>query len=87
MLKWLKNYIASPTHKWWVDNVWRPTWTKLVSGIYGIPAAILTFLELVSKWANDSTISNYLTQMNVPNWVPMGLAGIALIHYVASGNK
>lgn len=87
MFQWLKNYIASPTHKWWVDNVWRPTWTKLISGIYGIPAAIVSLGETISKFANDSTISNYLTQLNVPNWVPMALAGIALLHYIASGHK
>lgn len=86
MLKWLKNYIASPTHKWWVDNVWRPSWTKLTTSIYGIPAAIVSLGEIISKFANDSTISGYLTQLNVPNWVPMALAGIALIHYIASGH-
>lgn len=86
MLNWLKDYVASPTHKWWVDNVWRPSWTRFTTCIYGIPAAIVTAGEMVSKFANDSTISNYLTQLNVPNWVPMALAGIALVHYVASGH-
>lgn len=85
MLKLFKDYIASPTHRWWVDNVWRPSWTKITTAVYGIPAIIVTLGEMLSKFANDSTISNYLAQMNVPNWVPMGLAGIALVHYIASG--
>lgn len=87
MLNWLKDYITSPTHKWWVDNVWRPSWTKFTTYVYGIPAALLSLGEVISNWANDSTISQYLATMNVPNWVPMGLAGIALMHYVASGRK
>lgn len=86
MLQWLKNYIASPTHKWWVDNVWRPSWTKFMTYIYGIPALIVSLGEGLSKLANDTTISGYLSQLNVPNWVPMGLAGIALVHYIASGH-
>lgn len=86
MLRWLKNYIASPTHKWWVDNVWRPSWTKFTTGIYGIPAVVVSCGEGISKLANDTTISGYLTQLNVPNWVPMALAGIALIHYLAAGH-
>lgn len=85
MLKWLKDYLVSPTHKWWVDNVWKPSWTKLTTAVYGIPAGIVSLGEIGSKFANDSTISGYLAQLNVPNWVPMALAGIALVHYIASG--
>lgn len=87
MLKWLKNYIASPTHKWWVDNVWRPSWTKFTTYVYGIPAIALSIGQTASKFANDSTISGYLAQLNVPNWVPMALAGIALAHYLAAGHE
>lgn len=85
MLKLFKDYIASPTHRWWVDNVWKPSWTKLTTAIYGIPALLVTAGEGISQLANDTTISGYLAQIGVPNWVPMGLAAIALIHYVASG--
>lgn len=84
-MNWFNNYLISPTHKWWVDNVWKPSWTRFVTAIYGIPAILVVALEQLSKFANDSTISGYLSQLNVPNWVPMGLAGIALIHYVAHG--
>lgn len=85
-MQWLKDYIASPTHKWWVDNIWRPSWTRFTSMFYGIPALLVTVVEQVSKFANDNTISSYLTQMNIPNWVPMALAGIALIHYIGQGH-
>lgn len=81
------SYLNSSFHRWWVDNVWKPSWTRLVTAIYGIPALLVVALEAVSKFANDSTISGYLSQMNVPNWVPMGLAGIALVHYVAHGRE
>lgn len=87
MLNWFKNYLISPTHKWWVDNVWRPSWTKLTTAVYGIPAILVVIGEQLSKFANDTTISGYLSQLNVPNWVPMALAGIALVHYLASGHK
>lgn len=85
MLQYLKDYIASPTHKWWVDNIWRPSWTKFTTYIYGVPAALVAVGQTASKFANDTTISGYLSQLDVPNWVPMGLAGIALIHYIAAG--
>lgn len=84
-MQWLKDYIAGPTHKWWVDNVWRPSWTRFITFVYGIPAAILAGFQALSVFANDSTISGYLSQIGVPNWVPMTLAGIALVHYVAHG--
>lgn len=85
MIKWFKDYLVSPTHKWWVDNVWRPSWTKITTALYGIPAMLITAGEVVSRFANDTTISSYLAQIGVPNWVPGVIAGIALIHYVASG--
>lgn len=85
MLSIYNSYINSSFHQWWVRNVWQPSWTRLATGVYGIPAALVSAGEVVSKFANDTTISGYLTQMNVPNWVPMGLAGIALVHYVAHG--
>lgn len=85
MIKWFQAYLISPTHKWWVDNVWKPSWTKITTAVYGIPALLIVILEQISKFANDTTISGYLAQLSVPNWVPMALAGIALVHYVASG--
>lgn len=86
MINWFKDYLVSPTHKWWVDNVWRPSWTKITTAIYGIPALLISAGEVISKFANDTTISGYLSQIGVPNWVPMALAGVALVHYVASGH-
>lgn len=91
MLKAIKDYISDyitgPTHRWWVDNVWRPSWTKFVSLVAGIPAFIVAGLEIVSRWANDTTIATYLAQVGVPNWVPSAIAGVALIYYIASGRK
>lgn len=87
MIQWLKNYLVSPTHKWWVENIWRPTWTKLLTAIYGIPAAIVAAFEGLSSLANDTTVGSYLSQLNVPEWVSPMLAGIALMHYIASGRK
>lgn len=85
MINWFKTYLISPTHKWWVDNVWKPSWTRLSAAIYGVPAGLIVIGEQLSKFANDHTISGYLSQMNVPNWVPMSLAGIALVTYLAHG--
>lgn len=84
-MSWLSEYITSPTHNWWVDNVWRPSWTRFTSMVYGIPAGFISVFEVISKYANDTTISSYMSQLNVPNWVPMAFAGVALIHYVAHG--
>lgn len=82
----MNNYLLSPTHQWWVRNVWKPAWTKVTTLVYGIPAMLVTVGEVISKFANDTTISGYLSQLNVPNWVPMALAGIALVHYVADSH-
>lgn len=83
----LSNYEASSFHQWWVDNVWKPSWTKVVTFVYGIPALVVAGFQALAAFGNDSTISNYLSQLNVPNWVPMGLAGIALVHYIAHGRE
>ncbi len=87
MIKWFEDYITGPTHKWWVENVWHPSWTKFVTAIYGIPAVLLTFWQEIAKFSTDDTIAAYLAKMSVPNWLPMVLAGVALVHYVASGRK
>lgn len=87
MLKWLKNYIASPTHKWWVDNVWRPSWTRFVTLVYGIPAALLAGFTQIGDWAGNSTIKGYVSELHVPEWVPQALVIIALIHFVAHGRE
>jgi len=85
MLNWIKEYIAGPTHKWWVDNVWRPSWTKFVTFLYGIPAALLVVAEKISDWAKDDTIATYIAQVGVPNWVPSTMAAVALVYYIAHG--
>jgi hypothetical protein len=84
-MNFIKDYLISPTHKWWVDNVWEPSWTRFLSMTSGIPAALVVAGQSVSHFANDSTISGYLAQMNVPNWIPSGLALISLLYYVAHG--
>lgn len=87
MFNWIKEYIASPTHKWWVDNVWRPSWTRLWAGIYGIPSALLAAWNSIAQLAGDDHISQFMAKLNVPNWVPVTLAGIALVSYLAHGRK
>lgn len=87
MLNWIKEYLLSPTHKWWVENVWKKAWTKLLSWTAGIPAALLTAGQYVSSFMQDNTIQTYLTQFDIPNWVPSSLTLIALIYYLASGRK
>lgn len=78
-------YVNTSFHKWWMDNVWRPSWTKLTSWVLGIPAALVAILQTVATWAKDDTVTQYLAQMNVPNYVPAGLATVALLYYVAHG--
>lgn len=85
MIKFFKDYLVSPTHKWWVDNVWKPSWTRFVSAVYGIPAALVSIFQAVAMFAKDDTVNQYLAQMHVPNYVPMALAGVALVYYVAHG--
>jgi hypothetical protein len=82
MLKW---YINTSFHKWWMEKVWKPAWDNVVTAIYGLPSIAIVVGEKVSEWANDHTISAYLAQMNVPNWVPSALAAIALVSYIARG--
>jgi hypothetical protein len=85
MLQWLKDYISSPTHQWWVEKVWRPSWTRFVTFLYGIPAALLVVAEKISDWAKDDTIANYMSQIGMPNWIPSTLAAVALVYYIAHG--
>ncbi len=84
-MQFLHDYITGPTHKWWVDNVWKPSWTRLVTWIYGLPALLVSVWEVFARFANDTTINEYMTKLEVPNWVPMTLTLIALVHYVAAG--
>jgi len=85
MIQWIKNYIASPTHQWWVENIWKPSWTRFLSLIYGIPSALIVGGQYLSGLAGDTHITDLLHQMNLPDGVFVGLAGIALLHYLAHG--
>ena len=87
MIQWIKDYIAGPTHKWWVDNVWQPTWSKLWAGIYGIPSALVVAVEYGGKLAGDDKIAGLLKTMQVPDGVFIALAGVALVSYIASGRS
>lgn len=84
-MNFIKDYLAGPVHKWWVDKVWRPSWTRLWTAIYGIPSAAVLVFQQVASYAKDDTVAQYLAQMHVPNWVPMFLSTIALISYIAHG--
>lgn len=84
-MQWFKDYLVSPTHKWWVDNVWRPSWTKFLSFIYGIPALAVTAWQGIAAWGNSDTVSTYLSKLDVPNWVPVSLTVVALSYYIAHG--
>lgn len=86
-MQWFKDYISGPTHQWWVENVWRPSWTKFVALVYGIPALAISGWDAFASWAGDDTINTYLTRIDVPNWVPVALASVAVIHYIAHGRS
>lgn len=84
ILEWYKN---TSWHKWWMKNVWQPSWSKLTTAVYGIPSALVVIGQYASNFLQDNTIQSYLSYMDIPNWVPMTLAGIALVHYMASEHK
>lgn len=84
IIKW---YSETKFHQWWVDNVWKPSWTNLVAAFYGIPSALALVGVEAAKLANDTTVSGYLNQIGVPNWVFGTLATIALVQYVAHGRE
>lgn len=87
MINWIKNYITSPTHKWWVEKVWTPSWTKFTTFIYGIPAAIVAMGQVGSNIIHDSTLTSYLSSLNIPSWTSYALAGLAVIHFIAHGRE
>jgi len=53
----------------------------------GVPAALIAVGQYVSSFMQDNTIQGYLTQFDIPNWVPSSLTLIALIYYLAHGRK
>lgn len=83
MLK-IKEWIKV-THQWWVDKVWKPSWTRFVATIYGVPAAVVVIVEQVGAWASSDTVKSLVDQLHVPGWVPQTLVLIALVHYMAHG--
>ena len=84
MIEW---YVNTAWHKWWMEKVWKPSWSKFTSAIYGIPAALMAVGEYIAWLTNDSTVQMYLAKMHIPQAVPVALATVALIHYIASGRK
>lgn len=82
MLNW---YTQTKFHQWWVNTVWKPSWSKLTASVYGIPSALALVGAEAAKLANDTQVSDYLAQVGVPNWVFGTLATVALVQYIASG--
>lgn len=72
---------------WWIEKIWKPSWTKAVTWFYGLPSAVVAVSAYVGSLAGDEHITQYLSQMNVPVWVPSVVALIAAIHYVAHGRN
>lgn len=87
VFKYINDYLISPTHAWWVEKVWKPSWTKFLSWTAGIPAVLVSFGQYVSSFMQDNTIQMYMAQFDIPNWVPSSLALISLIYYIASGRN
>lgn len=85
LLQLFKDYVASPTHKWWVDHVWRPSWTKFTSMFVGIPSTLIVAGQYVSTLAGDDKIASLLAQMHVPDGVFTTLAVVSLVYYIAHG--
>lgn len=82
IIKW---YSETKFHQWWVDHVWKPSWTKFISFWAGLPAAVVAGAQGVAAMAHDSNVQSYLAQMNVPQYVPAAIAAVALVYYIASG--
>lgn len=74
-------------HQWWVDNVWKPSWTRFVTAIYGVPALIIAMAQQIGSWASNDTLKGYVEQLHVPSWVPQALVLIAIIHFMAHGRE
>lgn len=84
-MNFIQSYITGPTHKWWVDNVWRPSWTKITSMTLGIPSALIAGGGYLSQLAGDDKIASLLAQMHVPDGVFTTLAVVSLVYYIAHG--
>lgn len=82
IIEWYKQ---TKFHQWWVDNVWKPSWTKFISFAAGIPAAVVAGAQGIASMAHDSQVQSLLAQMNVPSYVPAAIASVALVYYIASG--
>lgn len=78
-------YVNTPVHQWFVNTVWKPSWTKFVTFVYGIPAMLVALTQYVSHLAGDDKVSTLLTQMHMPDGVFAALAGVAMITYIAHG--
>ncbi len=83
MIEW---YSQTKFHQWLVENVSKPSWPKLTSAVYGIPAGVAFAGAELAKLANDTQVSSYLAQIGVPNWVFGALATVALVQYIASSH-
>lgn len=70
-----------------VDHVWKPSWTKFVTWIYGLPAAMFILFDKISSWAGDTTVKQAISELHVPEWLPQTLIALALVHYVAHGRS
>ena len=87
MKKIIDWYTSTSWHKWWMEYVWKPSWTKLTSWFLGLPSGIVAVGQFVSDFMQDNTIQSYLTQFDIPNWVPSTMTLIALVYYLAHGRK
>lgn len=83
---WIAAYCASSWHQWWVQKVWRPSWTKVTAWAAGLPSILLVVGQKVGEMAGDDKISALLHQMHVPDGFFGALALISLIFYIAGSH-
>lgn len=79
-------YCNTPWHRWWVEKIWKPSWTKLTAWVAGLPSILLVIAEQVGKLAGDDKVSQLLAQMHVPDGFFAGLALVSLIFYIAGSH-
>lgn len=86
MKSFINWYCGTSWHKWWVEKVWKPSWSKFLNLLMGLPSLLVLLGQELSKLAGDDKIANLLQQMHVPDGVFVGLAVVSLIGYIAASH-
>ena len=67
--------------------VWEKSWTKFLGWAQGLVGSFLAVVSALNSYVTDPSFKSYLSVVDVPKSVAVGIATLGLITWLAHGRE